>query len=151
MTINVITSDDTLTIFDRVVNDFASGDISAVTYTEDLVNSKTGKNKNTIFAKNESGNNGSLVLRLMRGSDDDRFFAGKVSQIEGDFASFVLGNGQLVKRLGDGQGNVIRDVTTLAGISLSRKPDSKTNVDGDTEQGVTIYTFKIANVTRSIQ
>lgn len=151
MTIYVITGSDTLTLFDRVFADFADDDVSTFTFPNDLVTMKTGKNRNTIYSQNEPGANADGVLRFIRGSSDDQFLQGKILEMQQDFVGSVLAAGQFVKRLGDGEGNVIRDVATLAGGVFTREVDVKANVSGDTSQGVAIYNMKFAQATRSIQ
>ncbi len=146
-----ITAEDTLTLYGRVFNDFADADASTITFPNDMVTMKSGKNKNTIFAKNATGDNGELTLRLIRGSSDDRFMRGKLLAAEQDFASVELASGEFVKRLGDGQGNVMRDVYTLAGGVIVRKVETKENTDGDTEQGVAVYNMRFATITSTIQ
>lgn len=146
-----ITSDDTLTIYDRVFADLADDDVSAIAFNSDLVSVKTGKNKNTIFSKDEKGNNANLTLRLIRGSSDDQFLQSKIALAEADFVAQPLANGEFVKRLGDGQGNVVRDVYTLLGGVIVRQVDGKENVSGDISQGVSVYNMTFARATRSIQ
>jgi hypothetical protein len=146
-----ITGDDTLTLYNRVFTDLSDNDVSTITYNEDLVSGSVGKNQNTIFAKNEKGNAAQLVIRLIRGSSDDRFMQSKLSAMNSDFATTVLANGEFVKRLGDGDGNVFRDVSQLEGGMIQRRPDSKDNVSGDTEQGTAVYTMFFASAKRSIQ
>lgn len=146
-----ITGQDTLVLYGRVFNDLAEGDVSSLTYPTDRVKMTTGKNQNTIYAKDEAGNNGDLTLRIVKGSDDDRFLNSKFSASEQDFATTELATGSLVKRLGDGQGNVSREVYTLGGGILSRGVDGKSNSSGDTGQGVAVYNMKFAKVVRSLQ
>lgn len=151
MSIFTVTSDDTLTLWGRVFNDFADDDITTVAFGNDLVTVKTGKNKNTIFAKNEQGNNANVVLRLMKGSSDDQFMQAKLAAMAADFVSTELATGQFVKRLGDGQGNVKRDVYTLLGGVIVRPVDGKENSSGDTGQAVAVYNMTFSNAVRSIQ
>lgn len=151
MSIFTITANDTLTIWGRTFADLADGDASTVTFPNDLVGVKTGKNQNTIFSKNETGNNSDVILRVMRGSSDDRFLASKLSLLEKDFASFELANGSFVKRLGDGIGGVVRDVYTMKGGIIRRKPDAKDNVEGATDQGVAVYQMTFAYAGREAQ
>lgn len=146
-----ITSDDTLSLYDRVFSDFADGDTSSVAFPNNFVEAKTGKNKNTIFAKNEAGNNATLTLRLIRGSSDDEFMQRQIAAMEQDFVTTLLATGEFVKRLGDGQGNVKRDVYTMLGGMVQRKPDGRENVDGAIDQGIVTYIVVFANVSRSIQ
>jgi hypothetical protein len=151
MTTYTITGEDTLTLDNRVFTDLADADNSTVTFPNNIVEMKTGKNKNTIYARNATGDNADMILRLIRGSSDDRFMQGKISSTQADFASTNLIAGEFVKRLGDGQGNIIRDVYTLAGGMIVKKVDGKENSDGDIEQGVAVYNLKFANAIRSAQ
>ena len=146
-----ITGQDTLTLYDRVFTDLSDGDVSTITYNDDLVAGSVGKNQNTIFAKNENGNAARMDIRLVRGSGDDRFLQGKLAAMDRDFASTILATGEFVKRLGDGEGTVLRDVTQLQGGMIQRRPDSKDNVSGDTEQGTAVYTIFFASAKRSVQ
>lgn len=151
MTTFTVTSDDTLTLYDRIITDMADDDVSAIAFPNDSVSVKTGKNRNSLYAKNEAGNNANLTLRLVRGSSDDQFLQSQIAAMEADFVATVLGNGEFVKRLGDGQGNVVRDVYTLQGGVIVRRVDGKENVNGDTGQAVAIYNMTFALAQRSIQ
>ncbi len=151
MTTFTVTSDDTLTLWGRVFNDFADDDVSSVSFPNNAVSVKTGKNQNTIFAKDEKGNNANVVVRLMKGSSDDQFLQGKIAAMEADFVATELATGEFVKRLGDGQGNVARDVYTLLGGVIVKRVDGKENASGDTNQGVAVYNMVFAKAVRSIQ
>ncbi len=151
MAIYNLTGSDTFIINDRVFNNLADGDAVTITFGNDLVSSSTGKNKNTIFALNEQGTNAAVVARVMRGSSDDQFLNALLTTMQKDFSAFPLMNGSFVKRLGDGQGNVIvNNYLLIAGV-IQRNVDTKENVQGDTEQGVSVYTMSFANVTGGIQ
>lgn len=146
-----LVADGTLTLYDRVFTDFADDDISAIAFPNDLVTVKTGKNGNSIYSKNEPGRNATAVMRLIRGSSDDQFMQTKLSQMKQDFVATQLAFGEFALRLGDGNGGIARDVYTLQGGVITRTPDGKENVSGDTVQGVSIYTIMFADASRSIQ
>jgi hypothetical protein len=139
-----ITGSDTLVLFDRVITDFADGDVSTITFPNELVSMSTGKNQNTIYAKNEQGNNADLVIRLARGSADDKFLQSKIAEQLRDFVSFSLAEGQLVKKVGDGAGNVTNDSYNMEGGVFTKPVETKENVSGDIEQGVSIYNLRFA-------
>lgn len=145
-----VTSDDTLTLNNHVFVDQAFGDVSRVTIPNELVNMKTGKNGNTVFAGNASGFNGDLELRLLRGSADDQFMQGLVLTPTSSLPAQTFLSGTFVKTLGDGQGNVVHDTYTLSGGIIAKVPDGRENVEGDTEQAVVSYKVKFANVGRAI-
>ncbi len=150
MTIYTVTSNDTLTLNGHVFADLSLDDVTTVSFPNDSITRKSGKNGNTIFAQNASGANADVVLRLNRGSSDDQFMQAIISQAPQDFPSTVLLTGTFVKRLGDGLGNVVSDVYTLSGGVISRQVDGKENVSGDTSQGEAIYNLKFANAARSL-
>lgn len=145
-----VTSNDTLTLNGHVFVDQASGDVSKITFPNELINMKTGKNGNTVFAANATGFNADLELRLLRGSSDDQYMQALVLSPSSDFPSSVLLNGTFVKMLGDGQGNVVSDVYALAGGVIRKVPEGKENVEGDTEQAVAVYMVKFAQANRVI-
>ena len=151
MTTYNLVADGTLTLFDRVFSDFADEDISTITFQNDIVAMKTGKNGNTIFSKNETGRNAAVVLRLIRGSSDDIFMQEKVAQIRQDFATAELAFGQFRLRIGNGEGDVRADVYTLSAGMVTRQIDAKENVSGDIQQGVSVYNIGFADAERTIQ
>ena len=148
--IKTVTGSDTLVLFDRVLNNMADDDVTTLTFPTELVVIKTGKNKNTLYAKNEQGNNCELVLKLNRGSDDDKFLNSKLLSQNNDLASFVLAKGQFTKRLGDGLGNITNDIYNLEGGVFSKQIEAKENLSGDTAQAVATYTMKFALGTRAL-
>ena len=145
-----VTSNDTLTLNGHVFNDLAYDDVTTVTFPNQLMSRKTGKNGNTIIAKNANGLNADVRIRLMRGSADDQYMQQLISQQPNDFPSLQLLGGTFVKRLGDGQGNVESDTYLLAGGTISKIPDGKENVSGDTEQGVAVYDMIFASGNRTL-
>ena len=146
-----VTANDTLTLSGHVFVDLADGDETILTFPNNLVTRKTGKNGNTLFAQNAPGQNCDLTLRLMRGSPDDVYMQGLINTVPTDFPSTVLLAGTFVKRLGDGQGYVVSDTYTLAGGIISKIPEGKENVDGDTSQAVAVYNVIFASGARSLQ
>lgn len=150
MTQFTVTSNDTLVLNGNVFNDQGTDDVTTITFPNELVTRKTGKNGNTIFAQNAQGLNADLSLRLLRGSSDDQFMQNIINTAPTDFPSTNFIDGSFTKRLGDGQGNVVADVYTLSGGVISKQVDGKENVSGDVSQGEVTYMVKFAKVTRSI-
>lgn len=146
-----VTSDDSLTISGRVFVDFADGDVTMIEYPNDLADSKTGKNGNGIISRNRQGDNATMVLRLLRGSSDDQFMQNLMAAALNNWTGQTLLTGEFVKQLGDGQGNVARDVISLQGGFFSKQVAAKENVEGQTDQGAAIYNLKFIVAARSIQ
>lgn len=151
MTTNTIAGPDTLVLNNNVFKDLAFGDVSTVTFNNKRVEAHTGKNKNTIYAENATGDNAAVILRLVRGSNDDKFLQTIIAQQNMDFASSSLMVGTFSKRLGDGQGNVTFEVYNLQGGIVDKNPSSKSNSDGDVEQGVVTYEMFFSYAVRSNQ
>lgn len=150
MSVNVIVSDDTLTLWGRVMVDLADGDTVQVTFPDKLAESKTGKNKNTIFAEDQKGNNAVLTVRFIRGSSDDQFMQAKLAAQKSDFPAFELAYGSFKKRMGDGDGNIITDSYTLSAGVFTKNIEGKENVEGNIDQAVSIYEMKFARAERTI-
>ena len=144
-----LTGKDTIIINDIPLTDFADGDIGNLEIPNNLFAMQTGKDGNTIFALDESGNNATLTVRVLMSSNDDKRLNGLIPKSD-SFAETILMTGAVVKQVGDGQGNVSYNTYTLAGGLISKKPNIKTNVNGDTTQAVVEYTIMFANGNRSI-
>lgn len=151
MTTFTVTSNDTLVLNGRVFNDLSVDDVTAITFPNDLVTVKTGKNGNTLYAQNKPGLNANMVLRLARGSSDDQYLQTILSASQADFPSTQLLAGTFSKRLGDGSGDVVFDNYALTGGVISKPVEGKENVAGDTTQAESVYNIKFASATRTIQ
>jgi hypothetical protein len=150
MATNSLTGNDTIQIDGRVLADFADGDIATLTYPNELVGVKTGKNGNSIYAFNETGKQADLELRILRGSADDKFLNSRKLEMERDFALFSLLGGEITKRIGDGAGNVSNEIYSLSGGIFSQSVDATSNVEGDTEQVISLYRIKFTNAPKAI-
>lgn len=142
--------DDTIVIGGRVLADLADGDVATLAYPNDIMNVKTGKNGNSIFAFNNTGQQCDLALRVLRGSDDDKFLNSILAELINNPPAFVVLDAQLVKRLGDGAGNVTNDTYVLGGGVPTKQVPGQENVEGNTDQSVSVYEFKFTNSQRAI-
>jgi hypothetical protein len=145
-----ITGKDTIIIDGRILNDLAVGDCAALTFPNDLIQLKTGKNGNTLYGFNHSGRQCQLILRVVRGSGDDRFLNKRLSMFKNAPAAFTLMTGQMTKNVGDGRGNVSSDTYTLSGGAFKKETQAKENADGEIEQSESIYELTFSNAPRSI-
>lgn len=145
-----LTGSDTASINNRVLTDLADGNCIELTYPNDIANVKTGKNGNSIYGLNESGRQCEMKLRIVRGSSDDKFLNNLLTQQQANFAGTVLMIGQFIKKLGDGSGNITSDTYIVSGGIFTKQVEAKTNVEGETEQSVSMYTLKFSNSPRAI-
>lgn len=143
-----MSGNDTITINNRVLSDLADGDCAFLTFPNETATVKTGKNGNSIYGLNETGQNSELKLRIIRGSADDKYLNNLFAQQQNNFAGFVLMFGEFIKKIGDGLGNITSDTYITSGGVFSKAIEAKSNVEGDTSQSVSEYTIKFANSPR---
>lgn len=141
---------DTLTINNRVFTDFADGEVAHLTFSGDIAGLKVGKSQNAIYAFNATGKVGNFKIRVIRGAGDDKFLHNLISQQQANFPGFTLMIGEFVKRVGDGKGNVLNDTYQMSGGIFKKKPEVKSNVEGDTSQSVVEYEMEFSNAPRIV-
>lgn len=145
-----MSGDDTVTLNNRVLVDFADGNCVELTFDNSIATVKTGKNGNSIYGLNETGRQATVKYRIIRGSADDKFMNGLLAQQQLNFAGFPLMLGQFVKKIGDGQGNITSDTYITSGGVFDKQVEAKMNVEGDSEQSISVYTIKFSNAPRAI-
>ena len=150
MSTTALSGSDVVNINNRVFADLADGDFANLTFPNEIANVKTGKNGNSIYSFNATGEQCDFVLRLIRGSADDKFMNNLLAQQQANFAGFILMIGQFIKKIGDGQGNVQSDTYIMSGGIFVKKQEAKGNAEGDSEQSVVIYNLRFANSPRTL-
>jgi len=145
-----LTGKDTVMVDARIFSDQADGDCGSLEFPNDIVTVKTGKNHNRIFAYNATGETCNLTLRLIRGSADDKYLLSRFYEYKNDPPEFVLMTCQITKRAGDGKGKVTADTYSLGGGIITKLPAVKENMEGDTEQAVSIWVITFTNSDRAI-
>ena len=150
MGVVALSGQDTIIINSHVVADSADGDVAVLKFPNAIAQVKTGKNGNSIYGFNESGKQCELDIKVLRGSADDKFFNNLLAQQQLNFAGTVLMNGQLIKKVGDGKGNITNDIYVLGGGVFVNQVDAKSNVEGDTDQSTATYKMKFTNAPRAL-
>ena len=150
MAIYSLTGNDTLTINGKVFNEFADGSTINIEFGNARTGHTTGKNGNTIFSTDKQGENATVTLRLIAGGKDDMYLNGLSVQQERDLPTFSLLTGTFAKRIGDGQGNVKFLNYALLGGVFEQNVNTQENLQGETEQGIAIYTLWFAQAERAI-
>lgn len=143
-----LTGADTIIINNQPLVDLADGNCVELTFPNDIAQVKTGKNGNAIYGLNESGKQCEVKLRLLRGSSDDKFMQNLLAQQQANFSGFVLMIGQFIKKVGDGKGNITSDTYIMSGGIFTKQIEGKSNVEGETEQSISMYTLKFSNAPR---
>lgn len=141
---------DTIKINGRILNDLVDGDCVMISYPNDLTTIKTGKNGNSIYSFNYTGEQVDVVMRVLKGSADDKFLNQLLGIYKNDPPTFELMVGEFVKNIGDGSGSTISEIIALAGGVFKKNVDVKENAEGDTEQSVSVYNLGFSNAPRTI-
>jgi|SRR6185312_964570 len=145
-----LSGSDTIQLNNRVLTDLADQNCVELTFPNDIAQVKTGKNGNSIYALNETGKQCELKIRIIRGSSDDQYLNNLLIQQQNNFAGTVLNSGTFIKKIGDGQGNIGSDTYVLGGGVFTKQVEGKMNVEGDTEQSISMYMMKFSNAPRAI-
>jgi hypothetical protein len=145
-----LSGNDTMSINNTQLTDLADGNCVELSFPNDIANVKTGKNGNSIYGLNESGKQCEVKLRVIRGGATDKFLLSLLSNQQANFAGTVLMIGEFIKKLGDGQGNITSDSYVLSGGVFTKIPEAKSNVEGETEQSIAMWTLKFSNAPRVI-
>lgn len=143
-----LSGQDTIILNNRVLTDFAEGTVAELEFPNEIAAVKTGKNGNSIYALNEIGKNAGLKLRIIRGSADDKYLQNLITLQQLNFAGTILNTGEFVKQIGDGAGKISNDTYLLSGGIFTKAIPAKSNVEGDTEQSVSMYELKFSNSPR---
>ena len=143
------TGQDIIKFNDRVLNDFANGDVAIITYPNELHGMNNGKNGNAMAAHNEQGNQAELQVRVIKGSPDDKYLNSFVIAWKTHSSSFAPASAELTKVISVDNG-LTNEVTSLGFVIPSNNIETKTNTDGDTEQVVSVYRFRARRSERAL-
>ncbi len=150
MGVVAMSGSDTININNTVLTGLADGNCVELTFPNDIANVKTGKNGNSIYGLNESGKQCEVKLRIVRGSADDKFLNGLLAVQQQNFAGTTLMIGQFIKKIGDGLGNITSDTYILGGGVFVKIPEARSNVEGEVEQSISLYTLRFSNAPRAL-
>jgi hypothetical protein len=150
MSTTAFSGSDTIKINDRVLNDFADGDVLVLDYEGDLVAVKKGKSGNTIVTYSAQGEVAKVSLRLLRGSPDDKFMNDLLSRMRNDPSAFVLLTGEFTKVIGDGLGGKSTEIYIFSGGAFQKMPGGISTMESNPEASVIVYNLIFGNAPRSI-
>jgi len=148
-----LNGNDTITFNGTVLLDLPNGKIVEVTWDDTLIEQKVGKNGNTISVFKPMGSKAKATLRVLRASSNDVIINSSLVQMQADFPSATPITLNLNKRFGNGSGDlssVVSDTIILSNGFITKNPSISSDVDGDTEQSVTIYEMTFPIFTRIV-
>jgi hypothetical protein len=148
MAFTALSGQDTILINNYLFTGLADQNYVELTFPNEIADVKTGKNGNSIFGFKESGKQCEVTMRVLRGSSDDLFLQNLLTQQQINFAGTVLMQGQFIKKIGDGLGNITSDTYIMSGGVFVKQVEGRSNADGEIEQSLAIYKIKFTNAPR---
>lgn len=146
-----LTGQDVIQINGRIITALADADSFMLTFPNPMVKVKPAKTGNVIYGLDQTGLMGDLNLRLLIGSDDDKYLNSLMQTLISDISTFVLMTANIIKRVGDGQGNTSSVIYQCTGGVFKEQVSVKTSAEGDVEQSVSMYPMIYGNVVKTIQ
>lgn len=145
-----LTGDDVIIIKERQLADLADGDVVVLDTPNNIAEGKRGKNGNVIIAYNATGKVITATIRVLKGSSDDKFLNREFNTYINNRVGYIMMTAEFIKKVGDGAGNITSEIYTMSAGFVTKFPGSKENVEGDTEQGVSIYEIQFMNTDRAL-
>jgi hypothetical protein len=154
MMINLTGSDTTilskLGAQDRIMKDFGDGDVVAIDIPNNLVELKKGKDDNAIIAYNAAGKVSTVTMRILAGGADDKFLNSEITSYQNNRPGYILLSGEFIKKVGDGKGNISNIVFKFSNGIIQKYPVGGENVDGNTDQALSIYQIIFSQIDKII-
>ncbi len=146
-----LTGQDVIQINGRIITALADADSFILTFPNPLTKVKPAKSGNVIYALDQTGLMGDIDLRLLIGSDDDKYLNSVLQTLISDISTFILMTANIVKRVGDGKGNTNSVVYQCTGGVFKDQVGAKTSAEGDVESSVSVYHMIYGSVLKTIQ
>lgn len=143
-----VAGSDILNINGTIITGHADADAFKLEPQGSIAQYKISKDGNSIVALQYTGILCKLTVRLVRACADDIFLNGLLQAWIGAPNVFALMGAEYIKSTGDGKGNVTNEVYVLSGGVFETIPGAHSNMDGATDQSVTVYTLWFRNDAR---
>ncbi|MDE5888435.1 MAG: hypothetical protein K2H20_00270 [Bacilli bacterium] len=130
---------------DWILSDFGNGTVADLTAPNEVSNTNTGYNGNSLAAHNEPGRQRECTLRIVKGSSDDKRLKKNYNLWKNRDLRFKPLNMTFTKTLGHGDGTLTQDTTECYFGIPAGTPGKQMNTEGDTEQLVSVYMIRFGN------
>lgn len=148
------TSSDTIVAEDYegkwVLADFAGGTVAELSAPNDLSSTTTGYNGNSLGAHNEPGRQRECTLRLVKAGSDDKRLNKNYNLWKNRDSRFKPLKLSFTKNVAHEDGSITKDTVDCFFGLPSGQPTQANNVEGDTEQVVSVYMLRFGNSERSL-
>ena len=135
---------------DWVLSDFADDTVAELSAPNELSTMTTGYNGNSLGAHNEPGRQRDLTIRIVKGSEDDKRINSNYNLWKNRDRRFRPLTMTFTKNVAHEDGSVTNDkVSCYFGLPTGQ-PTQMSDMAGNTEQVVSIYTIRFGNSERSM-
>lgn len=135
---------------DWILSDFADGTVAELTAPNELSATTTGFNGNSLGAHNEPGRQREAVIRLVKGSNDDKRFNKHYNMWKNRDLRFKPLRMTFTKNVAHSNGSITPDTVECYFGLPAGQPTQMQDTTGNTEQVVSIYTIRFGNSERSM-
>lgn len=148
------TAQDVITCEDRdgewILSDFADGTVATLTAPNELSQTSTGYNGNSLGAHNEPGRQRECTIRLVKGSGDDKRFNKNYNLWKNRDLRFKPLQIRFTKNVAHNDGSVTPDTVECYFGLPAGQPEQTQDVAGNTDQVVSVYMIRFGNSERSM-
>lgn len=133
-----------------ILSDFADGTVAELNAPNELSTLTTGYNGNSLGSHNEPGRQRELTLRLVKGSADDKRFNANYNLWKNRDIRFKPLEMTFTKNVAHETGSITNDrVTCYFGLPTGQ-PAQVADMNGNTDQVVSVYSIRFGNSERSM-
>lgn len=133
-----------------VLTDFAGGTVAELTAPNELSTTTTGYNGNSLGSHNEPGRQRECTLRIVKGGDDDKRLNASYNLWKNKDSKFKPLSMSFTKHVAHSDSSRTKDTVECFFGLPAGQPTQASNVEGDTEQLVSIYMLRFGNSERSM-
>ena len=148
------TAQDIITCEDRdgewILSDFADNTVATLTAPNELSQTSTGYNGNSLGAHNEPGRQRECTLRIVKGSGDDKRLNKNYNLWKNRDLRFKPLQMRFTKNVAHNDGSVTQDTVECYFGLPAVQPDQTQDVAGNTDQVVSVYMIRFGNSERSM-
>lgn len=148
------TAQDIITCEDRdgewILSDFADNTVATLTAPNELSQTSTGYNGNSLGAHNEPGRQRECTLRIVKGSSDDKRLNKNYNLWKNRDLRFKPLQMRFTKNVAHNDGSVTQDTVECYFGLPAGQPEQTQDVAGNTDQVVSVYMIRFGNSERSM-
>lgn len=135
---------------DWILSDFADGTVAELAAPNELSQTSTGYNGNSLGAHNEPGRQRECTLRIVKASNDDKRLNKNYNLWKSRDSRFKPLTMNFTKNIAHGDGSTTHDTVECKFGLPAGQPVQATDVAGNTEQVVSVYMLRFGNSKRSM-